>query len=129
MWGLVFLKVQNGTGSETEGWLFQGRFHDADIDDDMILGYPWLQEHNVAVPAGEDALGVGREIRDLLVGWPEQEKPEKDESLHVVPKWSVRKLVLAIDGVLDEEGIPTPWRLNEDEMVGVMRMCEAAEKG
>ena len=64
----MFFKVKNGTGSETEGWRFQGRFHDADIEDDMILVYPWLQEHKVAVLEGEDALLLGREIRYLLVG-------------------------------------------------------------
>ena len=62
----------NSPGSETEGWRLQGRFHDADIDDDMIVGYPWLQNHKVAVLAGEDALGVGRQIPYLLVGWPKQ---------------------------------------------------------
>ena len=104
----MFFRVQNGTGSETEGLRFQGRFHDADIEDDMILGYSWLQEQKVVVVAGEDALGVGREIRCLLVGWSEQEKPENDEPTQVVPKWSVRKIALAIDGVLDEEWSPTP---------------------
>ena len=94
----------------------------------MILGYPWLQEHKVAVLQGEDALGVGREIRYLLVGWPEQEKPEKDKRAQEVPKWIVRKMALAIDGFLDQEWIPTPWRMNENEMVGVMRICGAAEK-
>ena len=54
----MFFKVQNGTGSETDGWRFQWRFHDADIEHDMILENPWLQEHKVAVLAGEDALGV-----------------------------------------------------------------------
>ena len=63
----------------------------------------------------------------MLVGWPEQEKPEKDKRAQEVPKWIVRKMAFAIDGVLDEEGIPTPWRFNGNEMVGVMRICEAAE--
>ena len=124
----MFFKVQNGTGSETEGWRFKGRFHDAEIEDDMIIWYPWLQKHNVAVLAGEDALGVGREIRYSLVGWPEQEKPEKDERPQEVAEWSVSKLALAIHDVLDEEWIPPPWRLYENDMVGVMRICEAAEK-
>ena len=64
----------------------------------------------------------------MLVGWPEQEKPEKDERPQEVPKWSVRKMALVIDGVLDEEGIPTPWRSNENEMVGATGICEADEE-
>ena len=73
----------------------------------MILGYPWLQEHKVAVLASEDALGVVRKIRYLLVGWSEQGKPEKDELPHEVPRWSVRKMAFALDGFFDEEVIPS----------------------
>ena len=33
-------------------------------------------------------------------------------------------MALAIDVLLDEVGIPNPWSLNEDGVVGVMRMAE-----
>ena len=39
-------------------WEANGCFPEADIDDDMILRYPWLQENRVAVLPGDNALGV-----------------------------------------------------------------------
>ena len=43
-------------------WKARGCFHEADIDDDMILGVPWLQENRVAVLPADNALGVGERV-------------------------------------------------------------------
>ena len=51
-------------------WKAKGFFHEADIDDDMGLGYPWLQENRVAVLPGDNALGVGESCQCLVEGWP-----------------------------------------------------------
>ena len=32
----------------------KGCFHEADIDDDMMLPYPWLKENRVAVLPGDN---------------------------------------------------------------------------
>ena len=37
----------------------QGKFHDADIENELISGYPWLQEKNLAVLPAEEALACG----------------------------------------------------------------------
>ena len=43
-------------------WKAMGFFHEADIDDDMILGYPWMQENRVAVLPGENAFGKAKGV-------------------------------------------------------------------
>ena len=47
-------------------WKAKACFHEADIDDDMILGYPWLQKNRVAVLSGDNALGVGERCQCFL---------------------------------------------------------------
>ena len=47
----------------------KGCFHEAEIENDMILGYPWLQENRVAVLYGDNLLGVGEGCQNLVQGW------------------------------------------------------------
>ena len=45
-------------------------FHEADMEAEMILGYPWLCVHKLAVLPVERAPGVGTGNR-LIAGWEE----------------------------------------------------------
>ena len=46
-----------------------GKFHDADIENELILGCPWLQENNLEVLPAEEALACGLQNEILLGGW------------------------------------------------------------
>ena len=51
-------------------WRATGLFHGAEMEDEMILGYPWLCQHRLAVVPSDHALGVGSTDR-LIVSWEE----------------------------------------------------------
>ena len=66
-----------------------GKLHDADIENELIFGYPWLQENNLAVlPAGE-ALACRLQNEILLGGW---EPPKTD--FESTTAWKIRKMNL-----------------------------------
>ena len=80
-------------------WKAKGCFHEADIDDDMILGYPWLQENRVAVLPGDNALGVCEKGQCLVEGWPLTEGRRTAKTpAKTLSDWSVRKLQLGLRG-------------------------------
>ena len=54
--------------NKTDVFTLKGNCHEADIEDELILGYPWLQENNLAVLTTEGALGCGWENEILLTG-------------------------------------------------------------
>ena len=62
--------------NETDVSTLKGNFHEADIEDELILGYPWLQENNLAVRKTEGALGCGWKNEIILTGWGEQDPDE-----------------------------------------------------
>ena len=76
-------------------WRATGLFHEAEMEDEMILGYPWLCQHNLAVVPSDHALGVGSTGR-LIAGWEEGDSgfdPENER----VPDCAVRKLRLCVE--------------------------------
>ena len=64
---LVFGKNAPGCDPE-EQWTTPGIFVEGEIEEDMILGYPWLAENHVTVCAGRGRLMVGDTPCDL-VAW------------------------------------------------------------
>ena len=62
-------------------WRAKGCFHEAEIEDDMILGYPWLQENRVAVLSGDIILEVGEGRQNLVEGWVKTTCPAKGKTL------------------------------------------------
>ena len=64
-----------------------GKLHDADIENELILGYPWLQENNLAVLPAEEALACGLQNEILLGGW---EPPKTDSGSTTA--WKFRKM-------------------------------------
>ena len=49
-------------------WRAAGLLHEAEMEDEMILGYPWLCQHRLAVVPSDHALGVGSLTVGLRVG-------------------------------------------------------------
>ena len=99
-------------------WRATGLFHEAELEDEMILGYPWLCQHKLAVVPGDHALGVGSTDR-LIAGWEEGDRgfdPEDER----VPDCALRKLRLCVEDIVSQDGSEGDWRvdvLDEDEMV------------
>ena len=54
----------------------KGNFQEADTEDELILGYPWLKENNLAVLTTEGALGCGWENEIILTGWGKEDPNE-----------------------------------------------------
>ena len=94
--------VDVGPGKERV-WRAKGCFREADIPDDMILGYPWLQENRVSVLSGDKLLGFGEGCQNLVEGWVKTTGPAKGKSL---PTWSIRKLQLALPDGRQEVSFP-----------------------
>ena len=108
-------------------WKAKGCFHEADIDDDMILGYPWLHENRVAVLPGDNALGVGERGQCLVEGWPVTDtRTTAKTPAKTLPDWSVRKLQLGLRGDSQGGDIPGHQGLTEWEMVEAMNRCRLA---
>ena len=109
-------------------WKAKGCFHEADIDDDMILGFPWLQEKRVAVLPGDNALGVGEKRQCLVKGWPVTDAQLTAKTLaKTLPNWSGLKLQLGLRGDSQGGDIPGHQGLTEGEMVDTMNRCRLAE--
>ena len=53
--------VDVGPGKEMV-WRAKESFHEAEIEDDMILGYPWLKEDRVAVLPGDNLWEWGKGV-------------------------------------------------------------------
>ena len=53
--------VDVGPGKERV-WRAKGCVHEAEIEDEMILGYPWLQENRVAVLSGTISQDLGKGV-------------------------------------------------------------------
>ena len=86
-------------------WKAKGCFHEADIDDEMILGYPWLQENRVAILLAENTLGVGENDQCLVEWWPVTDaRPTTKTPANTLPDWSVRKLQWGLRGEVTHKG-------------------------
>ena len=94
----------------------------------MILGYPWLCQHRLAVVQSDHALGVGSTDR-LIAGWEEGDSgfdPEDER----VPDCAVRKLRLCVEDVASQDGSEGDWRLealDEDEMIEALNGRDGIE--
>ena len=108
--------VDVGPGKERV-WRAKGCFPEAEIEDDMILGYPWWQANRVAVLSADRVLAVGEGCRDLVEGWVKITGPAKGKTL---PTWSIRKRQLGLLGRTSGGDIPSFTRLDEDELLVVM---------
>ena len=60
--------VDVGPGKERV-WIAKGCFHEAEIEYDMILRYPLLQENRVAVLSGDNLLRVGEGCQNRVEVW------------------------------------------------------------
>ena len=75
-----------------------GLFLEADMEDEMILGYPWLFQHKLAVVPTDHALGVCSTNR-MIAGWEEGDHGFDSEDERV-PEFAVSKLRLCVEDVV-----------------------------
>ena len=107
---LDFKMKIRGQAKETnsEVLTLKGKFNEADIEDELILEFPWLQENNLAVLTTEEALGCGWENEILLTGW-EKEDIDGDNHTEEYPvTWKIRKMALHLTDELEKFG-ETSW--------------------
>ena len=71
--------VDLGPGKESV-WMAKGCFHEAEIGNEIILGYPWLQENRGAVFSGDSLFRVGEEYRNLVEGLVKNTGPAKGKN-------------------------------------------------
>ena len=108
-------------------------FHEADIEDELILGYPWLRENNLDILTTEGALGCGWENEILLTGREKEDFDETEQPDEYPVTWKVRKLALHLTEETDLFG-ETNWvkgerkqSLGEDELAEVEKTIMAQE--
>ena len=80
--------------NEFEVFTLKGNFHEAEIEDELILGYPWLRENNLDILTTEGALGCGWENEILLTGWEKEDFDETEQLDEYPVTWKVRELAL-----------------------------------
>ena len=51
--------------TEENTFCLRGKFHDADIKKELILGYPWLEENGLKISHARDALPCGLQNKIL----------------------------------------------------------------
>ena len=93
---LSFKMKTKGQDEENKTDVFtpKGNFHEPDTEDELILGYPWLKENNLAVLTTEGALGCGWENEIILTGWGKGD-PNEVKKLDEYPiTWKIRKMAL-----------------------------------
>ena len=114
------LKNEEELPFDSDTFHLRGKFHDADIENELILGYPWLQENNLAILPAEEALACGIQNEMLLGGW---EPPKTDSENSSV--WKIRKMNLLIDEELsdmsDDEKDLEPQFLDEEEVLEIVQ--------
>ena len=86
----------------------KGKFHEADIEDELIRGFPWLQENNLAVLTTEGALGCGWENEILLTGWEKEDIEEGNHTREYPVTWKIRKMALHLTDETEMFG-ETSW--------------------
>ena len=119
---VTFREREQPNDDEELVWRVTSLFHEAEMEDEMILGYPWLCEHKLAVLPVDRALGVGTDNR-LIAGW-EEEDEGFDHDDERAPDWAVRKLRLCVDDVVSldgSEGECVSYLLTEAEMVEAVK--------
>ena len=90
-------KVQPNDDEELV-WRVTGLFHEAEMEDEMILGYPWLCQHKLAVDPSDHAVGLGP-TNLMIAGWEEGD-PGFDPEGERVPDCAVRKLRLCVEDLV-----------------------------
>ena len=55
--------------TEENTFCLRGKFHEADIENELILGFPWLEENGLNIFPVQDALACGLQNKILLGGW------------------------------------------------------------
>ena len=91
------------------------------MEDELILGYPWLCQHKLEVVPSDHALGVGSTNR--LIAGCEEGDPGFDPKDVRVPDCAVRKLRLCFEDVVSQDGSEVDWRadvLDQDQMVDAL---------
>ena len=63
---------------QPDAFTLMGTSHNPDIEDDLILGYPWLQENSLALLKTEEALGCGWG-NEILPTWLEKKDLKEEE--------------------------------------------------
>ena len=92
----MYFRLKNtkdfSTQSEENVFCLRGKFHDADIENELILGYRCFEEHGLNICAAQDALACELQNEILLGGW--SAPPRKSKNRNV---WMIRRMNMYID--------------------------------
>ena len=98
------------TQSEENVFCLRGKFRDADIENELILGYPWLEENGLNICPAQDALACGLQNEILLGGW--SAPPRKSKNRNV---WMIRRMNMYIDGEDEDIDADDSWYEDRNE--------------
>ena len=86
------------TKTEENTVSLRGKFHDADIENALILGYPWAVQNGLNIFPAQDALACGLQNEILLGGWGARPREYKSRNV-----WQIRKRNMCI---VDKKEMP-----------------------
>ena len=110
-----------------ESKCLSGTFHDAEIEDEMILGYPWVTQNKLAIILALGALQTDNGKSSLLAGWPDDVEEDERQKEHNKPVSNkIRKMRLQVP---EEGGSNRPTlQKREPDWLGTEEMHEVDQK-